>query len=221
MGFVTGPGNQLGTPIAVAEARRAYLRTRARQRLERARHSGLGVSAARAVSRQIVRDDDLAVDRHARCARTIPRRGTASGAGAARLPARRRSLGVRDRACGRSADTLACASVASRRKRSRRRPFADMYWNVAQQLAHATVNGAVDAPGRSLRVGNDQRLGARNAGKPDRADVERRAPDRASRRREAQLPRRRRRGDAARLVRKARRAPHRLRRSTRPHRSRR
>ena len=82
----------------------AYLRNVAGQRLERARHSGVGVSTARPVSRQVVCDDHLALDRDARRARALSRRGTASAPRTARLPSRRRALGVRDQSCRGSAN---------------------------------------------------------------------------------------------------------------------
>ena len=102
LGFVTGPGNALGTPIASERGARADLRLRAGQRLERARHPALGVPAARAVPRQVVRDLDLAVDRAARGARAVPRGGAAAGPRAAALPAGGRRLGARPRARGRA-----------------------------------------------------------------------------------------------------------------------
>ncbi len=73
-----------------------------------------------------------------------------------------------------------------------------LYWTMPQQLAHATVNGASIAHGRPLRVRHDLRAGARQRGIAHRADVERRASDRARGRFDADVPRGRRRGRPAR-----------------------
>ena len=71
------PARRAGTGRSV---RRARLRRRARQRLERPRHPGVGVRAARAVPRQVVPDLDLGLGDPARAARGAPRRGAAAGA---------------------------------------------------------------------------------------------------------------------------------------------
>ncbi len=92
LGFVTGPGKPLGTPIAPREAARPRLRLRARQRLERARPAALGVPAARPVPGEVVRDLDLALDRPAGGARALSRPGARAGPGAAA------------RTCGREGD---------------------------------------------------------------------------------------------------------------------
>ena len=55
LGFVIGPGNALGKPIADRERARPRVRRRAAQRLVGARHPGLGIPAARAVPRQELR----------------------------------------------------------------------------------------------------------------------------------------------------------------------
>ena len=82
LGFITGPGKPLGTPIA-ARGPRARLRLRARQRLERARPAALGVPAARPVPGQVVRDVDLGLDR-----RRWPRSSRTSSRRARRTPSR-------------------------------------------------------------------------------------------------------------------------------------
>ena len=74
VGFVVGVPRALGTPVPVDGFARARVRRRAGQRLVRPRHPGVGVPAARAVPRQVVRHVDLAVGRAAG--------GAASGAGA-------------------------------------------------------------------------------------------------------------------------------------------
>ena len=118
--------------------RRARLRRRAGQRLVGPGHPGLGVPAARAVPRQVVRHVDLALG------------GAAGGAGgrpgAGRRRRTRRSLDyLRD---GRAAALRPAPGGRLERQPCPRPPFAAMYWTPAQQLAHLTVNGA------SLRTGD-------------------------------------------------------------------
>ena len=52
LGFVVGAGSTLGEPMPPLALPRPRLRRRPRQRLERARHPGVGVPAARAVPRR-------------------------------------------------------------------------------------------------------------------------------------------------------------------------
>ena len=54
---------------------RTRVRSVSRERLVGARYPGVGVSAARAVPREELRDDRFAVGRDARCARAVPRAG--------------------------------------------------------------------------------------------------------------------------------------------------
>ena len=117
--------------------RRARLRRRARERLERARHPGVGVRAARAVPRQVVPDVDLGVGDAARAARAATGRGAAAGAAAASPPRRRPRLGPRPRARAR----------AQRRGR------------LARERAHALLDDAAAARARDLerRVGPHRR----------------------------------------------------------------
>ena len=101
---------------------------RARERLERARHPGVGVRAARAVPRQVVPDVDLGLGDAARAARAAPRRGAAAGAAAAAAPRRRPRLGPRPRA----------------RARAQRRG------GLARERAHALLDDAAAARARDL-----------------------------------------------------------------------
>ena len=80
--------------------RRPRLRRRPRQRLERPRHPGVGVRAARPLPRQELRHVDLGLGDAARAARRPPRGGSAAGSGAAPAPSRRRRLGPRHPARG-------------------------------------------------------------------------------------------------------------------------
>ena len=50
MAFLIGPGNSLGESVPIDRRGRSYLRIGFNERLERARHSGVGVPAARSVS---------------------------------------------------------------------------------------------------------------------------------------------------------------------------
>ena len=146
MGFVIGPGNQLGTPIDVAEAAEhifglVLVNDWSARDIQAWEYQPLGPflgkSFATTISPWIVTLEALEPFR-VEGPRQEPHRcdyyaSTKRGLMRSSLPSICRPL--------------ACANVASRLKGSRRRPFADMYWNVAQQLAHATVNGAVTRPG--------------------------------------------------------------------------
>ena len=116
---------------------RPRLRRRARQRLERARHPGLGVPAARPVPRQVVRDLDLGLGHAARPARGPLRGRAGAGSGAAPVSARRRRLGARRRARGRA---LRHGRVADERAR----PLLD----------DAAAARARDVNGASIRTGD-------------------------------------------------------------------
>ena len=84
LGFVVGVPSRARRAGRRGGVRRARVRRRARQRLERPRHPGVGVRAARAVSRQVVPDVDLGLGDPARAARAEAGRGAAAGAAAAR-----------------------------------------------------------------------------------------------------------------------------------------
>ena len=152
--------------------RRPRLRRRPRQRLERPRHPGVGVRAARPLPRQELRHVDLGLGDAARAARRSPRRGSAAGSGAAAAPPRRRRLGPRHPARG----------GAERRQSISRGNGAALYWTMPQQLAHATSNGASVRTGDLMASGTISGARARQRRVPDRADAERRraAPPRAT-----------------------------------------
>ena len=176
LGFVVGVPSALGEPVAGGALRRPRLRRRPRQRLERPRHPGVGVRAARAVPRQVVPDVDLRLGDAARAARGAPRRGAAAGAAAAAAPRRRPRLGARHRSRG----------GAERRVISRGNART-LYWTMPQQLAHATSNGASLRTGDLMASGTISGPDAGLGGLADRAD-----------RQQHVLPRGRRRGRAAR-----------------------
>ena len=176
---------------------RARLRRRARQRLERARHPGVGVRPARPVPRQELRHVDLRVGDAARAARGPPRARATAGAGAAAVPSRRRGLGARPPARGR----------------------AERHRDLARQRARPLLDDAAAARARDLErrehpdgrpdgLGHDLRRRARQRGQPDRADLERERAAAPRRRQRANVPRGRRRGRAPRRA---------ARRGARPH----
>ena len=142
LGFVTGPGNALGSVDRHERRARAHLRVRARQRLERARHPALGVRPARPVPR-------------ASRSRPRSRRGSCRWRRSSRSASRRASrTPSRCRTCaptrtGRSTpSSRSCSSrTAARRPWSSRTNARGLYWTAPQQLAHATVNGTNVRPG--------------------------------------------------------------------------
>ncbi len=92
--------------------------------------------------------------------------------------------------------------------------FADLYWTLAQQLAHLTTNGASTRPGDLYASGTVSGPGPRQRGQPDRAHPQRRRAARAADGRGAAVPGGRRSGDPARMV-PGRRAAGRVRRGRR------
>ena len=159
-GFFVGAGNRARrrrSPIGDAED--ASVRRLPGQRLVRARHPDLGIPAARAVSRQEFRDDDLAVGRDARRARAVPR----SARPRARQAIRRRSRISRRARSGRGGIDLTIEVYAQVRQDARpRRPrpmrlsrsnARDLYWTPAQLLTHHTSNGCNLRPGDLLASG--------------------------------------------------------------------
>ena len=74
LGFFVGQGNELGNADTDRRGRETYLRNVPRQRLVGTRHTGVGIPAARAVSRKEFCDDDLAVCRDDGGARAVSER---------------------------------------------------------------------------------------------------------------------------------------------------
>ena len=85
-----------------------------------------------------------------------------------------------------------------------------LYWSIAQQIAHLTVNGASMRTGDLLATGTISGPERERARQPDRAELERKGADRAAGRLHPHLPRGRRRGRPARRP---------ARRGARPHRA--
>ena len=130
-------------------------------------------------------------------ARASPRRSRRGSSRSTRSnrswSAARRRTRRRAATCG---PTRRGASTSSSRCELRRRrcepactalhaTFADMYWTVAQQLAHLTVNGATTRPGDLFGSGTVSGPDAGERGQPDRDDLARRRAARAARRRDA------------------------------------
>ena len=95
--------------------------------------------------------------------------------------------------------------------------LADMYWTPAQMLTHHASNGCNLRPGDLFASGTVSGPGAGIAGLPARADASRRRAGRASDRRGAKIPPRRRRDHLRAYLRARRRRPHRPRRMLWPH----
>jgi fumarylacetoacetase len=89
--------------------------------------------------------------------------------------------------------------------------FRHQYWSVAQMVAHHTMGGCKLNSRRPLRQRHDLGPGARRGRRDHRADARGAKPGRAGQRRAARFSGRRRRGAAARLVRKAGACAHRVR----------
>ncbi len=194
MGWVAGPGNALGEPIpadAVREHVFGYvlLNDWSARDIQAWEYVPLGPFLGKSFATL-----DLALDRHARRARTVPRRRAARA-----IPSRCRTCARASR--GRTTSSWSCCCRRPRMRErgeppltvSRTNPRA-MYWTVAQQLAHATSNGATIRPGDLFGTGTISGAEPGTPGLVHRADLARRAPAGAARRRDARLPRGRRHG---------------------------
>jgi fumarylacetoacetase len=146
MGFVTGPGNALGEPIAIADAREhifglVLVNDWSARDIQAWEYQPLGPflgkSFATTISPWIVTLDALEPFR-VEGPRQEPQplhylRSGEAWAYEIQLAVDLQTQSMRE--AGRAPQTIS------------RTTFRDMYWNVAQQLAHATVNGAVVRPG--------------------------------------------------------------------------
>ena len=129
--------------------RRLRVRLRPAERLVGPRHPGLRVPTARPEPREELRDDDLALGRHPRRARTVPRRAAPPRSRARPLPASEPALGARshprgpaqrplrlhDRFRRHVLDVRPTARAHDRQRRGRRGP--------------ATSSGRARCPGRT------------------------------------------------------------------------
>ena len=207
LGFVVGVGSELGSRIAGRRVPAARLRRGRPQRLERPRHPGLGVRAARTVPRQVVRHVGERLGHTAGGARRPPA-PTCRGQEPAAAPLPRRPAATQ--ALDIDVEVVLNGEVVSRP------PYRTMYWSPAQMLAHLTVNGASTRTGRPVRLGHDQRSRARPARLVPRAELGRQGAVR----RRPHVPRGRRRGDPPLLRARHRRRPDHPRRGHRPDRAR-
>ena len=170
--------------------RPSHLRRRAAQRLVGPGHPGVREPATRPAPGEELRHDDLAVGRHA----STPF-GRSSSSRPCRTPSRTRTCAP---PCpGGSTSTSASSSTASR---SRRRTSGRCTGRSPSSSPTSPSTGRRRAPA-TLRVGDGERADARRAGQPHRAHLARRRAAHACRRIDAHVPRGRRHGDVARLVR--------------------
>ena len=178
MGFVTGPGNTLGRCRSTLSDAREHIfglvlvndwSARDIQAWEyQPLGPFLGKSFATTISPWIVTLDALEPFRV---------EGPVQEPPPLRLSARRRTVGLRDISLAVDLpDEHECESDGLPPETISQTNFRDMYWNVAQQLAHATVNGAIARPGDLFASGTISGCGAGHARKPHRADLERRTP---------------------------------------------
>ncbi len=159
LGFFVGRPNPLGEPDSHGRGGGAPVRRRPAQRLERARHPGVGVPAARTVPLEEFLLDGLAVDRDARGARAVSqRRSCAPKASRNRCPiSTRRAIATpaRSTSCSRPgcrpAKMRALGDAGQRLSRSN---ALDAYWTAAQLVAHHTVNGCNLNSRRPARLGH-------------------------------------------------------------------
>ena len=106
-----------------------------------------------AVPGQELLHDDLAVGRDAGGAGAVPHRRPRAGADAAAVPAHGRTADLRHPPGGVSARREDGAAAP----RSARPTSSHLYWSLAQQLAHHTVNGCNLRTRRPARLRHDQR----------------------------------------------------------------
>jgi fumarylacetoacetase len=146
MGFVTGPGNELGVPILVGDARAhifglVLVNDWSARDIQAWEYQPLGPflgkSFATTISPWIVTLDALEPFRvegpHQHPEPIEYLRADEPWAYAIRLAIELQTARMREQ--GVAPETVSHTT------------FRDMYWNVAQQLAHATVNGAIARPG--------------------------------------------------------------------------
>ena len=154
-----GRGNGLGEPIAVGKRGKPYRRPRAAQRLVCTRPAGVGVRSARAVSRQELSDDRLAVDRDCRGAYAPFRiaQPPRPGGDPAPLPYLDDAA---DQAAGAFAIDLFVDLTTATMRATARPPVRlaasaawHMYWTVAQMVAHHASNGCALNPGDLFGTG--------------------------------------------------------------------
>ena len=203
---------------------RAYRRLLPAQRLVGARHPGVGISAARAVPGQEFPDQRVArgwspprrwrrsARRCRRGPRAIPSRCPIS---TIRRPRARRALAIQLEVTL-TTEKMRAAGLAPHML-SRGSADAAMYWSAAQIVTHHSANGCNLQPGDLIGTGTLSTDSAGGLGSLLEISQGGKQPIAAAERRNAQLPRGRRRGDAASAWCEARRrGADRLRRMRRP-----
>ena len=204
MAIWTSGSNPMGQPIPIARGGRPHRRAVDPQRLVGARPAGVGIPAARPVPGQELQFDDFALGGDQRRARAVPHsaaRPPRRRPAAAALPRRRGRPGPR-RLCYRdgSADLhrARCARLANRPQRLSKGPMSAMYWTAAQLIAHHTVNGCNLRPGDLLGTGTLSSETRDTFGSLLELSEGGKQRHRTARRRNAHLPRGRRRNRHAR-----------------------
>ena len=159
VGVIHRRGQRTGHSDSDRRRRASRVRAVSRERLVGARHPGVGVSTARAVPREELRDDRLAVGRHARRARAVSRRRVRSAGGRPRAAAVSALRGERGSAAAFAISLEVLLSTAQMRAsgiapfRVSAGTFTDMYWTVAQLVTHHASNGCDLRPGDLLASG--------------------------------------------------------------------
>jgi fumarylacetoacetase len=146
IGFITGPGNAMGTPIAIADAREhifglVLVNDWSARDIQAWEYQPLGPflgkSFATSISPWIVTLEALEPFRVAGPAQEPPPLAYLRGDGAWNYDvALEVALETQAMRAGGEAPAVVSASN-----------FRHMYWNMAQQLAHATINGTATRPG--------------------------------------------------------------------------
>ena len=215
--LLIGPGNALGEPVAMAEAEDqlfglVLLNDWSARDVQAWEYQPLGPFLAKNFA-----IDDLAVDRHDGGAGAVSRPVRTPGSRPAAAAVSRQRGEPRARRDRRSRSRSGCRRRRCRRKgrpavRLMQSNFRDAYWTLAQLVAHHTSNGCNLQSGDLLGTGTQSGPGAGQGGSMLELTAGGKQPLQLPDGEDAHLPRRRRHGDPARLVRARRLCAHRLRR---------
>ncbi len=154
-----GPGQRARGAGPPGGGRGPDLRPLPRERLVGPRPAEVGVPAARALPRQELRDLGEPVGGDPGGARAVPRARPSPGPKATRGPCRtsrtRRTRRTAGSTCGsrRSSSRRRCASEGCRRITVSRSNLRDLYWTLAQMVAHHASNGCNLQPGDLIASG--------------------------------------------------------------------
>ena len=215
----SGRATRSASPIPIAEAEEHTLRPRAWSTTGRRATSRSGsTSRSGPFLAKNFATIDLALGRDARGARAVPRarvRAARGRSGAAAVPVARRrprARRLRHHARGLAAARARCASAGSRPCASPQQPRATSTGPSRRCWRTTPATAATCGPGDLLASGTVSGPDESEPRLPARADLARQRAAHAADRREAALPRGRRRGDPARLLRARRLRADRLRR---------